>query len=108
MEKVFLVLDAVDEKEMIVVLALLVGRGQRWLGIQWGESQEHESFHQVGAIGTIFTDAQDNAIAVQFLFGEFQKRQERLLAGLVRQCLGQSDIQDVVVMIQDLGREKQN
>lgn len=101
----FSVLDAVDEKEMIVVLTLLVRRGHRRLGIQWGKSQEQESFYQIGSIGTILANAQHDAVAIQLLLGELQKRQERLLAGLVRQCLGQSHVQNVVVVIQDLMRE---
>lgn len=101
-----LVLDAIDEEEMIVVGALLLWWSHWRLGIQWGESQEEESFHQVSAVGTILADAQHNAIAVQLLFGEFQKRKERLLAGLVRQSLRESNIQDVVLMVQDLLRKK--
>lgn len=97
-----LVLDAVEEKEMIVVLALLMGRGQWGLGVQWGEAQEQKSFHQVGAVGAVLADAQHNTIAIQLLFGELQKRQERLLAGLVRQRFGQGHVQDVAVVIQDL------
>lgn len=97
-----LFLDAVDKKEMVIILSLLLWWSQRRFGVQWGEAQEHESLHQVGAIGTILADAQHNAIAVQSLFGEFQKRQERLLAGFVRQRFGQGHVQDVVVVIQDL------
>jgi len=97
----FSFLDAVDEKEMIVVLTLLMGWCHRWFGIQWGKSQEQEGLHQVGSIGTILANAQYNAVAIQFLFCKLQERQEWLLAGLVRQCLGQSHIQDVVVVIQD-------
>jgi len=96
-----LVLDAVEKEEMIVVLSLLMWGCKWWLRTQWGEAQEHESLHQVSAVGTILADAQHNAIAVQLLFGEFQKRQERLLAGFVCQCLGQCHVQDVIVVIQD-------
>lgn len=74
--------------------------------VQGREAQEHESFHQVCTIGTILADAQHNAVAIELLFGEFQKRQERLLAGFVCQSLGQSNVQDVVVVIQDLKSPK--
>lgn len=100
-----LILDAVDEKEMVVVLTLLMRWSQWRLGIQWGEAQEEESFHQVGAVGTILADAKHNAIAVQLLFSELEKRQERLLAGFVRQCFGEGHIQDVIVMVQDLRKQ---
>lgn len=100
--KLWLVLDAVDEKDVIIILTLLMRWSQRRFGVQRGEAQEHESFHQVSAVGTLFLHAKHNAVAVQLLFGELQKRQERLLAGFVRQRLRQSHIQDVVVMVQDL------
>jgi len=96
-----LFLDTVDKKEMVIVLSLLLWWCQRGFGVQWGEAQEHESFHQVGAIGTILADAQHNAVAIQSLFGELQKRKERLLAGFVRQRFWQGHVQDVVVVIQD-------
>lgn len=97
-----LILDGVDEKEMIIVLSLLLWGSQSGLGIQWGESQEHESLHQVGTVGAILTDAQHDAIAVQLLFSELEKRKERLLAGFVCQRFRENHVQDVVVMIQDL------
>lgn len=87
---------------MIIILSLLLRWSQSGLGVQWGESQEHESFHQVGTVGAILADAQHNAIAVQLLFSELEKRKERLLAGFVCQCFWENHVQDVVVMIQDL------
>lgn len=87
---------------MIIVLSLLVRRSQLRLGIQWGESQEEESLHQVGAVGTILSDAQHNSITIQLLFSEFEKRKERLLAGFVCESLGQGHVQNVVIVIQNL------
>lgn len=91
---------------MIIVLSLLMRWCQGRLGIQWGKSQEEESFHQVGAVGTILADAQHDAVAIQLLFSEFEKRQERLLAGFMCECLGQGHVQDVVVVIQNLVIER--
>lgn len=87
---------------MVVVVSLLLWRSHRRVGVKRGEAQEQESFHQISAVGTILADAQNNAIAIQLLFGELQKRQERLLAGFVCQCLRQGHVQDVVVVIQNL------
>jgi len=87
-----LILDAVDEEEMIVVLTLSHWWSQRGLGAQWGEAQEQEGLHQISSVGAILANAQNNTVAIQLLLGELQERKERLLAGFVRQCLGQSDI----------------
>lgn len=91
---------------MVVVRSLLLWWSQWRLGVQWGETQEEESFHQVGAVLTVLSNTKHNTIAVQLLFGEFQKRKERLFACFVRQRLRESHIQDVVVVVQDLILDK--
>lgn len=97
-----LVLDGVKEEKVVIVLALLLWGCQRWLGVKWRKSEEEESFDQVGSVRTILADAKDDTVAIQFLFGEFQKGQEGLFAGLVGQGLRERNIKNVVVVIQDL------
>lgn len=68
--------DVIDEEKIIVVLTMLLWWRQWRLWIEWSESEKHEGLHQVCTVGTILTNAQDNTIAVQLLFGELEKREE--------------------------------
>lgn len=100
--------DVIDEEKIIVVLSMLLWWRQWRLWIEWSESEKHEGLHQVCTVGTILTNAQDNTIAVQLLFGELEKREEWLLAGLVCQCFRQDNIKDVVVVVKNLREMKLN
>lgn len=93
------VFDFVDQKQIVVVGILW--RCQWWFWAQRLEAEEQKCSHQIWTIHTIFAHAQYNCINVQFLFGEFQQRDERLFRCLWQQNCWQCNVENVVLWIQN-------
>lgn len=99
---VALLLDVVDHEEELVLLLLLdVRRGQRGLGADRLEADKGKGAYQIWSVEAILADTQNDTVALQLLFGEFQQRDERVFRGLVGHGRRQVHVQHIVQGAED-------
>lgn len=70
-----------------------VGRHQLMARRQNRETEKHESANDVGAVGPVFRQGQDDVATLQFLFGVLEQGDESFLRARLHQPGGHLEVQ---------------